>query len=149
MPTATALTRHRMPPAESPALMSFSSNEHGRTDAFDIDALAAFDFDPRTRVVFGAGTVGRLGELTRELGGSRVLVVTDDGIEQAGHVAKVVSSLREADLEVNVFKDVQPNPTTDDVDRGLSVAQAERIDFLVAVGGGSSMGQTINMCWLA
>ena len=119
--------------------MSVSRNEHSRTDAFDIDALAAFDFDPRTRVVFGAGTAARLGELTRELGGSRVLVVTDDGIERAGHVAKVVSSLREVGLDVFVFKDVQPNPTTDDVDRGLSIAQAERIDFLVAVGGGSSM----------
>lgn len=110
-----------------------------RSDAFDIDALAAFDFDPRTRVVFGAGTIARLGELARELGGSRVLVVTDDGIERAGHVAKAVSSLREAGLHTTVFKDVQPNPTTDDVDRGLIVAKAERIDFLVAVGGGSSM----------
>ncbi|MEK6262480.1 MAG: iron-containing alcohol dehydrogenase, partial [Planctomycetota bacterium] len=119
--------------------MSAPRNEHSRTDAFDIDALAAFDFDPRTRVVFGAGTVARLGELTRELGGSRVLVVTDDGIERAGHVAKAVASLREAGLDVIVFKDVHPNPTTDDVDRGLAVAKSERIDFLVAVGGGSSM----------
>ena len=119
--------------------MSAPRNEHSRTDAFDIDALASFDFDPRTRVVFGAGTVARLGKLTRELGGTRVLVVTDDGIERAGHVAKAVASLREAGLDVIVFKDVQPNPTTEDVDRGLAVAKAERIDFLVAVGGGSSM----------
>ena len=68
-----------------------------------------------------------------------MLVVTDDGIERAGHVAKAVSSLREAGLHTTVFKDVQPNPTTDDVDRGLIVAKVERIDFLVAVGGGSSM----------
>jgi len=119
--------------------MSVPLDAPRRSDAFDIDALAAFDFDPRTRVVFGAGTIARLGELTRELGGSRVLVVTDDGIERAGHVAKAVSSLREAGLHTTVFKDVQPNPTTDDVDRGLIVAKAERIDFLVAVGGGSSM----------
>jgi len=131
--------RYRIPPAESPALMSASRHEPSRTDAFDIDALAAFDFDPRTRVVFGAGTVARLGELTRELGGSRILVVTYDGIERAGHVAEAVASLREAGLDVIVFKDVHPNPTTHDVDRGLAVARAERIDFLVAVGGGSSM----------
>ena len=119
--------------------MSVPLDAPRRSDAFDIDALAAFDFDPRTRVVFGAGTIARLGELARELGGSRVLVVTDDGIERAGHVAKAVSSLREAGLHTTVFKDVQPNPTTDDVDRGLIVAKVERIDFLVAVGGGSSM----------
>ena len=83
--------------------------------------------------------MARLGELTRELGGSRVLVVTDDGIERAGHVAKAVASLRGVGLDAILFKDVQPNPTTDDVDRGLSIAKAERIDFLVAVGGGSCM----------
>ncbi len=119
--------------------MSDLSSHQPRPDAFELDALASFDFDPRTRVVFGSGTVARLGELTRELGGARVLVVTDDGIERAGHVAKVVSSLRDARLEAIIFKDVQPNPTTEDVDRGLAIAQGERIDFLVAVGGGSSM----------
>ena len=119
--------------------MSVPLDAHRRADAFDIDALAAFDFDPRTRVVFGAGTIARLGELTRELGGARVLVVTDEGIERAGHVARAVASLHAAGLDAIVFKDVQPNPTTDDVDRGLAVAKAERIDFLVAVGGGSSM----------
>ena len=119
--------------------MSVPLDAPRRSDAFDIDALAAFDFDPRTRVVFGAGTIARLGELARELGGLRVLVVTDDGIERAGHVARAVASLCEAGLRATVFKDVQPNPTTDDVDRGLSVAKAEQIDFLVAVGGGSSM----------
>ncbi len=119
--------------------MSVPLDAPRRSDAFDIDALAAFDFDPRTRVVFGAGTIARLGELTRELDGSRVLVVTDDGIERAGHVARAVASLREVGLDAVVFKDVQPNPTTDDVDRGLAVAKAERIDFLVAIGGGSSM----------
>jgi alcohol dehydrogenase class IV len=130
---------HRLPPAESPASMPASRNEPSRTDAFGIDALASFDFDPRTRVVFGAGTAARLGELARELGGSRVLLVTDDGIERAGHVAKAVASLREAGLVVIIFKDVHPNPTTDDVDRGLAIAKAEQIDFLVAIGGGSSM----------
>ena len=110
-----------------------------RPDAFELDALASFDFDPRTRVVFGSGSVARLGELTRELGGSRVLVVTDDGIERAGHVARAVAALGAVGLDATVFKDVQPNPTTDDVERGLAVAKAERIDFLVAVGGGSSM----------
>lgn len=119
--------------------MPASHNEHSRTDAFDIDALASFDFDPRTRVVFGAGTIDRLGELTRELGGTRVLVVTDNGIERAGHVAKTVDVLRDSGFDAVVFKDVQPNPTTDDVDHALAVAKAERIDFLVAVGGGSSM----------
>ncbi len=109
------------------------------TNFADIDALVPFDFDPRTRVVFGAGTADRLGELSREIGGSRVLVVSDEGIVRAGHVDRAVARLNEAGIESVVFTGVQPNPTTEDVDRGLSVAREHRIDFLVAVGGGSSM----------
>ena len=105
----------------------------------EIDSISPFDFDPRTRVVYGPGTVDRLGELVIENGGSRVLVVTDDGIERAGHVDRVVTSLSASGLDTVVFKDVQPNPTTDDVDLGLTVARQHQIDFLVAVGGGSSM----------
>lgn len=107
--------------------------------ASDIDSLVPFDFDPRTRVVFGAGTANRLGELARECGGTRVLVVSDDGILRAGHVDRAVASLSQAGIQSVVFTDLQPNPTTEDVDRGLAVAREHRIDFLVAVGGGSSM----------
>lgn len=109
------------------------------TTSDDLDALVSFDFDPRTRVVYGAGTSDRLGELTKENGGQRVLVVSDEGIQKAGHVDRAVARLREAGLEAVAYTEVQPNPTTEDVDRGLEVARQHRIDFLVAVGGGSSM----------
>jgi alcohol dehydrogenase len=99
----------------------------------------AFDFHPLTRVVFGAGTLDRLGELTRELGGTRVLLVTDPGLEAAGHPQRALASLRDAGLEVSVFDAVEENPTTQHVDQGVAMARAGRIDFLVAVGGGSSM----------
>ena len=105
----------------------------------DLDVLPPFDFDPRTRVVFGSGAVMRLGELAKELGGSRVLFVTDPGIERAGHAAKGILSLRESGLDVSVFHDVQPNPTTDDIDHGLAIAREKNIDLIVAVGGGSAM----------
>lgn len=101
--------------------------------------LTPFDFDPRTRVVFGSGTVERLGELAREAGGRKVLLVTDPGIEQAGHTGRCLDSLRAAGLSPTLFDDVTPNPTTEDVDRGLDAAQAAQIDFFVAVGGGSAM----------
>lgn len=107
--------------------------------AADLDSLAGFDFDPRTRVVFGSGCVQRLGELAREYGARRALVVTDPGIEEAGHTARCLDSLRAAQVDAIVFDDVVPNPTTDDVEHGLAAAKREQIDFLIAVGGGSAM----------
>lgn len=105
----------------------------------ELDPLTSFDFDPRTRVIFGNGCVQRLGELTREYGGRRVLLVTDRGIEAAGHAQRCVDALRSAGIDPIVFDEVVQNPTTDDVDRGLVIAQQAQIDFLVAVGGGSAM----------
>src|SRR5207237_1436658 len=104
-----------------------------------LSSLPAFDFQPLTRVVFGTGTLGKLGDLVRELGGTRVLLVTDAGLEAAGHPQRAVQSLRAAGREVFVFHEVEENPTTRHVEQGLAFARASRVDFIVAVGGGSSM----------
>jgi alcohol dehydrogenase len=94
---------------------------------------------PTTRVVFGVGALARLGELARELGGKRALLVTDPGLEKAGHPQRAVGSLQDAGLKVFVFDGVEENPTTRTVDAALTFARKSRIDLLVAVGGGSSM----------
>lgn len=102
-------------------------------------ALSGFDFDPRTRVVFGAGTLARVADLSKELGGNRVLLVTDKGLKAAGHEARTLKLLSETGLAVTIFDDVQPNPTTDDVEHGLKVAREARVDLIIGLGGGSSM----------
>jgi alcohol dehydrogenase len=99
----------------------------------------AFDYHPLTRVVFGEGALVQLGALAHELGGTRALLVTDPGLEAAGHPQRALASLREAGLEVFLFDGVEENPTTQHVEAGLEVARRHRIDLLVAVGGGSSM----------
>src|SRR5262249_40509008 len=101
--------------------------------------LAPFDFTPRTRVIYGAGSLAQLGTRVRELGGSRVLLVTDPGLEAAGHPTRALASLAEANLTAFVFDGVEENPTTEHVERGLAVATKHRIDFIVAIGGGSAM----------
>ncbi len=102
-------------------------------------ALSGFDFDPRTRVVYGSGSLGRIAELSHELQGSRVLLVTDKGLKAAGHETKTLKLLNDAGIRVTVFDDVQPNPTTDDVERGLAVARDSQVDLIIGLGGGSSM----------
>lgn len=102
-------------------------------------ALVPFEFHPMTRVVFGPGTIARLGELVKEHGGQRVLLVTDPGLEGAGHPQRGAQSIRDAGLEVFVFDQVEENPTTKHIAACLAFAKQHRIDFIVAVGGGSSM----------
>lgn len=100
---------------------------------------AILDYQPRTRILFGAGALGRLGELARECGGRRVLVVTDPGIVTAGHVGRAVHHLRAAGLAAAVFDGVRENPTTLDVGRCVEAARVHAADLLVGLGGGSSM----------
>src|SRR4051794_1624180 len=100
---------------------------------------SSFDFQPLGRVVFGAGALSRLGELARQLGGRRALLVTDPGLEYAGHPQRAEASLRDAGLSVAVFHGVEENPTSRHVDAAVAVARDHRADLLVAVGGGSAM----------
>jgi alcohol dehydrogenase len=99
----------------------------------------AFDFQPLGRVIFEAGAISRLGELTRSLGGERVLLVTDPGLASVGHPQRAAQNLRDANLDVTVFDGVKENPTERVVREGVAVASAAKIDTIVAVGGGSSM----------
>lgn len=98
-----------------------------------------FEFRSLTRLVVGEGSITRLGELAREHGGRRALVVSDPGIVSAGHTALGVESLRRAGLDVECFSGFDENPSTLQVDSGVAVAAAFRPDLLVGLGGGSSM----------
>lgn len=101
--------------------------------------VVPFDFQPMTRVVFGSGTLERLGELVAELAGKKVLVVSDPGVAAAGHLERGIRSIENAGLSTVAFTAVQENPTTRHVDAALDVAKKHDVDFLVGLGGGSSL----------
>src|SRR5262245_58217470 len=101
--------------------------------------LPSFDYQPLGRVVCEPGAIRRLGAVCRELGGTRVLLVTDPGLAHAGHPQRAENSLRESGIEVAVFDGVKENPSDREVAAGLESARTHRADFLVAVGGGSAM----------
>ncbi len=101
--------------------------------------LAPFNYCPRTKLVFGPGSVAGVGELARELGARRVLLVTDSGIVRAGHAGRVREFLEAAGLTVAGFEGVEENPTTRCVQRCVEVARQHEVDAFVGLGGGSSM----------
>jgi alcohol dehydrogenase len=98
-----------------------------------------FDFQPRTRVIFGAGAVERLGELARELNFRRTLLVADHGLVASGHVDEAVGPLQKAGVEVFRFHDFEVNPDTLMVENGARAVSSLKIDSIVGLGGGSSM----------
>jgi alcohol dehydrogenase len=101
--------------------------------------MNGFDYIGRTRVVFGSGGLDTLGELARELGFRRTLLVADPGLVSSGHAAHAAKLLRAEDVEVTAFHDFSHDPDSDMVERGAVVARAAHVDSLVALGGGSSL----------
>ena len=98
-----------------------------------------FDFYNPTRIVFGQD---RLGELDKLIPASaKVLVLYGGGsVKRFGTLEKVVSNLGERD--VLEFGGIEPNPQFETLMKAVKVVKENKIDFLLAVGGGSVMDGT-------
>ena len=101
--------------------------------------MSPFEFELKTRIVFGEDAIDQLGTRAVELHATNVLVVSDPGVVNVGHVERGIHSLRKAGLDVRLFGEAHENPTTDDVDAGLEIARDYQPDLIVGLGGGSSM----------
>ena len=101
--------------------------------------MVPFDFEPRTRVVFGRGVIERAGQLATGLAFHRTLLVADRGVLIVGHVARAVKALEAADVEVLPYHDFGENPDSDMIEAGCRFAEPLQVDSIVALGGGSSL----------
>ncbi|HEX8502660.1 MAG TPA: iron-containing alcohol dehydrogenase [Pyrinomonadaceae bacterium] len=101
--------------------------------------MKGFDFQPRTRVIFGAGSLSRLGEEARALGFRRALLVADRGLLEAGHVERASRLLEAAGVSAAPFHEFKSNPDAAMVERGRAFAAAAGVDSIVGLGGGSSL----------
>ena len=101
--------------------------------------MNSFEFEPKPRLVFGAGELSRLGELARGEGFRRTLLVADPGLMATPHVDRALGILRASAIEVETFGEFGENPDSRMIERGRAVAAEIGIDSLVGFGGGSSM----------
>ncbi|MBQ5962442.1 iron-containing alcohol dehydrogenase [Massilia sp. ZL223] len=98
-----------------------------------------FDFHNPTRVLFGQGQIATLSTLVPE--GARVLMLYGGGsIRTNGVYDEVKAAL--AGHTLLEFGGIEPNPTYETLMRAIELVRAERIDFLLAVGGGSVIDGT-------
>ena len=93
----------------------------------------------RVRIAFGAGNLNRIGAIAHGQGATRVLLVSDPGITEAGHVERAVRALYKADVPVRVFDEAGENPTTEHVRKGVIAARPFKPDLIIGLGGGSAM----------
>ena len=108
-----------------------------------------FVYDVPTRVLFGHGALGQLGD--EQLPGKRALVMISGGgsMRRHGQYDALVAQLDRAGLEHVLFDQVRPNPTNVNVDDAAAMVKSEGCDFVVALGGGSVMDAAKVVCIVA
>jgi 4-hydroxybutyrate dehydrogenase len=107
---------------------------------FDMPADARItEMSYPTKVVFGAGALGRLPAQVERLKMKRPLVVTDAGVVKAGLAQRIYDVLAQAKVDYAVFDRVEPNPTEKDAFDGLEAYRKAGCDGVIAVGGGSPL----------
>jgi alcohol dehydrogenase class IV len=84
-------------------------------------------------IVFGSDALEHL----KSISGARALIVTDQQMRRVGFVGEVAQYLRETGKQIEVFDRVEPEPSLENVSKGVEVANEFRPDLLVALGGGS------------
>ena len=97
-----------------------------------------FDFVSPTKFAFGRGAEAKVGALVREFGGTKVLVHFGGGsVKRTGVYDKVVAALAAAKIPFVELGGVRPNPREALVREGIALCRREKVDFILAVGGGS------------
>lgn len=97
-----------------------------------------FTFYSPTYFVFGKDTECRAGEFVKKFGGSRVLIHYGGGsVVRSGLLDRIKASLTAENMEYVLLGGVMPNPRSGLVYEGIELCKKEKIDFVLAVGGGS------------
>ncbi|GAC1308621.1 MAG: hydroxyacid-oxoacid transhydrogenase [Vulcanimicrobiaceae bacterium] len=92
-----------------------------------------------SRIAYGSGALGEAGAYARELGMSRVAVVTDPGVARLPYVTTVLDALRAAGCDVALYAEASVEPTDASFAAATAFARDGRFDGYVSVGGGSAI----------
>ncbi|NQT66711.1 MAG: iron-containing alcohol dehydrogenase [Actinobacteria bacterium] len=98
-----------------------------------------FTFKNATKIIFGKDTENQVGIETARYGGKVLLHYSGGSIKKYGLYNRILKSLRDANLEIIELGGVQPNPRLSLVKKGIDICRKEKVDFVLAVGGGSAI----------
>ncbi|CAN5224344.1 iron-containing alcohol dehydrogenase [soil metagenome] len=96
-----------------------------------------FEFNTPETVIIGGGASSGLTQQVLNLGGKKVLIVTDPFILGTGIIENLVKKLDAEKIETVVFSEVQPDPTVNNVKAGLELLHSSHANIIIAIGGGS------------
>ena len=98
-----------------------------------------FGFSIPQNITVGRGTLGKLGEAAKKLGGTHAFIISGPHLEKMGLVARAEGYLADAGIKADAYTDIEANPSVTTVEKATEAFRASGADFIVAFGGGSPM----------
>lgn len=95
------------------------------------------EFNAPGAIIVGDGAISQLSEQIVLLGGQKVMFVTDPFFVTSGLIENLIQQLNNNQIETVVFSGVQPDPTVENVENGLSLLKRSKAEIIIAIGGGS------------
>jgi alcohol dehydrogenase class IV len=114
-----------------------------------MDFLRSYQVRFPRGVHFGLGASEKTGEIAKGYGARKVLIVTDRILGSSGIIEKISQTLTRAALQPVIYDGVVTEPTTQQVEEGLSIYKKEGCDVIIALGGGSCMDAAKGIAILA
>jgi len=96
-----------------------------------------FVFENPTKIIFGKGSIARIGAEAKRFGGRVLMVYGMGSVRASGVYEQVLNSLKEAGVDVVELSGVKSNPLLSKAKEGIALARAKQVDAVLAVGGGS------------
>lgn len=107
-----------------------------------------FIFKLPTRIMFGVGKAGEIGNICKEKGYKKVMILTDPNIAKTDLLPKLEDSIKNAGLDLGVYDQAMPDPTVELVDEVAKIVKESKADAVVALGGGSPIDLAKSVCML-
>jgi alcohol dehydrogenase class IV len=111
--------------------------------------MDAFVFHHPTKIIFGRGSIAKLGEEAAKLGRNCLLVSGRNFAKRSGYLGTVEGNLSASGLRVVAFSEVEPNPSIETLYSGAAASKRDGCDVLVAFGGGSAIDAAKGIAFLA
>ncbi len=107
-----------------------------------------FNFYMPSKVIFGCGSLEKLHK--QKLPGKKALIVTGGtSVKKYGYLKRLEEQLDKANINYCLFDKILPNPIKDHVMEGAALAKKENCDFVIGIGGGSSMDSSKSIAIMA
>ena len=101
--------------------------------------METFNFSVPQDITVGKGSLSKLPEIAKKLGGKHALIISGPHLEKMGLVKKAADYLASVDIKADTFTDIEANPSVTTVEKATAKYLESGADFIVALGGGSPM----------